>query len=95
MEANVRIHGTTHRMPREMLYEEDLILLVDTVPFIIAADPRRKVSRDCLVSYDSSKYSVPWRYANKEVAVIECGAEMRIFCKGELIAEHEKAPKEA
>ena len=93
LEANVRIHGTTHRMPREMLYEENLISLIDTVPFIIAADPRHKVSRDCLVSYDSSKYSVPWRYANKEVAVIECGTEMRIFCEGELIAEHEKAPE--
>jgi hypothetical protein len=93
LEANVRIHGTTHRMPPEMLYEEDLIPLIDTVPFIIAADPRRKVSRDCLASYDSSKYSVPWRYANKEVAVIECGTEMRIFCEGELIAEHEKAPE--
>lgn len=91
LEANARIHGTTHRMPMEMLCEEDLIPLIDTVPFIVASDPRRKVGKDCLVSYDSSKYSVPWQYANREVAVIDSGAEVRIFCSGELAAEHRKA----
>ena len=91
LEANARIHGTTYRMPREMLCEEDLIPLIDTVPFIVAADPRRKVGRDCLVSYDSSKYSIPWQYANREVAISDSGAEVRIFCAGELAAEHRKA----
>lgn len=91
LEANVRVHGTTHRMPSEMLCEENRIPLVDTVPFIFAADPRRKVSKDCLVSYGSSRYSVPWQHAHKEVAVVEGGTQLRVFCEGELIAEHTKA----
>lgn len=93
LEANVRIYGTTHQMPQEMPYEEDPISLVDTVSFAIALDPPRKVSRDCVVSYDSRKYSVPWQYAYKEVAVIKCGTQMRMFLEGELIVKHEKAPE--
>jgi len=45
------------------------------------------------VSYDSSKYSVPWQYANREVSVIDSGAQVRIFCGGELVAEHRMAPE--
>lgn len=91
IEANARMHGTTYRVPLEVLAEEKLIPLLDTVPFVLAADPGRTVGRDCLLSYRSSKYSVPWQYASKRVAVIESDSEIRVFCEGELIAEHPRA----
>jgi transposase len=90
-EANARVHGTTYRVPTDMLQEERLNPVGDTIPFVIAADPRRRVGKDCLVSYGSSKYSVPWRCAFREVAVVESEAHVRIFCEGELVAEHPKA----
>jgi len=90
LEANTRVHGTIFRRPIDMLAQEELTPLVDTVPFVLAADPRRKVGRDCLVSYCSSKYSVPWRYANKEVSILESGETLQIFHRGYMIAEHRK-----
>lgn len=66
--ANKRIHGTTHEVPKERLGKEPLKPLNET-SFRLQADETRKVSSDCLLSYASSKYSVPHKYVGFTVRV--------------------------
>jgi hypothetical protein len=51
----------------------------------------RKVERDAYVSWQSSRYSVPWRYAGQPVWVREAGQEVSIHSGSVRIAVHQKA----
>ena len=53
----------------------------------------RKVALDCLVSYDASRYSVPWKYVRQVVEVQEQSGSVRIYHRGQIIAYHEKPAK--
>lgn len=91
VEANRRVHGTTHEVPVERLPEEQLRPLVG--PDLVT-DPfaERKVSRDCLVSYHGVLYSVPWQHSGRHVQVREIGRRIVIHsAAGELLAEHQRA----
>ncbi len=50
----------------------------------------RQVAKDCLFSYRGNRYSVPYAYAGKSVAVREPldSGTIRVFHQQELIAEH-------
>jgi hypothetical protein len=50
----------------------------------------RQVMKDCLISYEGNRYSVPYLYAGKTVTVRETldGAMLRIFHRQDRIAEH-------
>jgi len=52
---------------------------------------QRKVIRDCHVHYRGNRYSVPWRYAGREVVVREAvdGDLVRIYHQEQLIATHQ------
>jgi transposase len=47
--------------------ERGLLKPLPSGPFISSEEEFRAVSRDCLVSYRSVRYSVPWPYAGKRV----------------------------
>ena len=47
-----------------------------------------KVSRDCYVSWNGNRYSVPWIYAGREALVTE-ESTLRIQVGSHVIAEHE------
>lgn len=51
----------------------------------------RRVATDCLVSYASSRYSVPWRYVHQTIELQDGGDLISIYHQGELIATHRKA----
>jgi Mu transposase-like protein len=55
----------------------------------------RQVSRDCLVSYGGSRYSVPHRYAGTQVWVrTSLGVRLEVYdAQGEIIARHDLAAK--
>jgi len=67
--ANPRIHGTTGRVPFEMLKEEGLLPLPLAKPYPINPAVLRTVSRDCLFSYRGCQYSLPPEWAGKTVWV--------------------------
>ena len=66
--ANARPHATTRAIPLERLREEGLQPLAGKTYDTSYTAPRL-VSKDCLVSYRGSRYSVPWRAARKPVVV--------------------------
>lgn len=61
--ADQRVHGTTHRRPSEMFLEErDLLLSVkDRRAYVLEERSLRYVPKDCLVAFQTNRYSVPYR----------------------------------
>ncbi len=68
---NSRIHGTTGRIPEEMLREENLSPISNIPEFRYSITQERKVSRDCLLSYKGNRYSVHWKHAGRMANVRE------------------------
>jgi len=84
--VNSKVHGTTSKVPFNELKKENLNPL--TREFILERIEFRKTGKDCLISYNGSKYSVPSKYALKEVAVRKMGNILAIYYQNELIAQH-------
>jgi hypothetical protein len=69
-ELDHMVHSTTQERPIDRFQQEKTLLtLLPALPFISTGEEMRKVSWDCLLSYEGSRYSVPWRYAAKNVWV--------------------------
>lgn len=63
------------------------------LPYPYLDEETRKVARDAFVSWQGSRYSVPWIYAGKEVWVRERpGNLVEIRHGAHRIAEHGRAP---
>jgi hypothetical protein len=67
--ANTRVHGTTGQVPFDLLKSEGLTVVAGRPPYPAHPAVVRLVSRDSLVSYGGSRYSVPAQWANKSVWV--------------------------
>jgi len=92
--ADQRIHGTTHQKPIE-LFEQEKVLLLDhrgRPPYRIQERAVRHVSRDCLVSFETNRYSVPFRLVGQPVEVQSEGELIRIYQNGQLLATHPRCP---
>jgi len=88
--ADQRIHGTTHRKPIEM-FEEERELLINhqgKPPYMIQERLIRHVAKDCMVTFKTNRYSVPFHYVGKAVEVQSSLEQIRIFHDGHLIAVH-------
>jgi transposase len=93
--ANQRVHGTTHEQVL-IRWGEDRVNLqpVNGRPsYPYRDDEQRKVARDAYVSWQGSRYSVPWQYAGKEVWVRAQGREVEVRYGAERIALHAPAAK--
>src|SRR6516162_6681804 len=93
--ANQRVHGTTHEQVM-VRWEADRTAMhaVDgRPPYPYMDDEQRKVARDAYVSWKGSRYSVPWRYAGKEVWVRDHGPSVEIRYSAERIAVHSPAAR--
>jgi transposase len=67
-ELDYLIHSTTRERPIDRFEQEkNLLTPLPSLPFVGTHEEMRKVSWDCLVSFDGSRYSVPWQYAGKQV----------------------------
>ncbi len=89
--ANVRVHGTTHQVPRLRLPEEGLKPINQT-PFAEVDRHARKVSSDGMVSYENNRYSVPFHWIGQIVHIQDLrNGRISIYYGDQLIAEHEKA----
>ena len=80
------MHGTTNKVPLSELKKEKLNPL--TREYIMDKIEFRRIGKDCLISYNGSKYSVPSKYALKEAAVRKIGNILAIYYQTELIAQH-------
>ena len=91
--ANRRVHGTTHEQVL-LRFDEDLSAMqpIDgRPPYPYMDDEQRKVARDAYVSWQGSRYSVPWSYAGKEVWVRGLGDQVEVRHGAERIAVHDQA----
>lgn len=95
-ELDIMTHCTTGFRPIDR-FEEEKELLIQLPPktFMGTFELIRKVSWDCLVSIGGTRYSVPYRFAGKQVWVkVSQGRNLLIFSlAGELIASHPIASK--
>jgi transposase len=91
--ANRRVHGTT-REQVQIRWKQDQLCLQpakERLSYPFVDDEQRKVARDAYVSWQSSRYSVPWQFAGKEVWVRQQGHDVEVRCGAELIARHAPA----
>jgi transposase len=93
--ANQRVHGTTHEQVAARWDSDRLSLqpLDGRPPYPYIDDELRKVARDAYVSWQGSRYSVPWQYAGRSVWVRECGRDVEVQYGRERIAVHSQAQR--
>ena len=91
--ANTRVHGTTHQNVGLSwdLDQFQMQSIQGRPPFAYKDDELRKVARDAYVSWQASRYSVPWQYVGKQVVVCEQGPDMEVRWGGQRIARHPRA----
>lgn len=93
--ANVRVHGTTHQevMARWDADQFNLQPLAGRPAYPYLDEELRKVARDAYVSFQASRYSVPWQYAGKEVWVRDRVGQVEVHYGRDRIAVHALAPR--
>ncbi|MGA9291198.1 MAG: IS21 family transposase, partial [Ignavibacteriaceae bacterium] len=95
-DVNDRVHSTIKTKPVELFNQEKLSLLdLPEYRYVGVKEDTRKVSYDCLISYNGSRYSVPWMFAGKFVWIkISKGYYLQIYSQSnKLIAEHKLSVK--
>jgi transposase len=85
--ANVRIHGTTKRSPKELLASENLQKLPIN-PYDCTHKLAVKINKMYRVHYDSNTYSVPAEYVFEDAIVEVSTNKICISAKNRIIAEH-------
>lgn len=91
--ANLRIHGTTRKIPRQVHeYEEKSKLKPLPInEFRMSSVGTRKVYHDCHIYVDYNYYSVPFEYVGKEVDIEVTDKILKVFYQNTEIAIHPKA----
>lgn len=92
-EVNHRVHATTRAIPYERLPHEPLRAIAGQPDDDTSYSSHRLVSKDCLLSYGGSRYSVPHAYAGKSVVVKQplTGEQMLVCHQEKVIATHRLA----
>jgi transposase len=91
--ANQRVHGTTKKVPHEVLLtiERPALQLLPDSPFAFFNRGVRKVAPNCHIHFENNYYSVPFAFVGKEVTVRWNDHLLRVVCNGEQVALHPKA----
>jgi transposase len=86
--VNNKVHGSTGEIPALSIKREQLKPI--PVPIERYRWQQRKVSKDCFVSYDGTRYGINWHYCGQEVLVMQKDEELLIASGyGELICKHQ------
>ena len=94
LEADQRIHGTTHEKPCERFERDEKAALR---PLPLRPLPRRhqrlprRVANDALVDVDTVRYSVPHRLVRERVEVQLGDEQVHIFHGSTLVASHRRS----
>lgn len=88
--ADVRVHGTTHERPIDRFVTEAPSLIATTghASFRHEAVQRRIVADDYLVSFETNRYSVPFRLIGQEIDVRRHHGQLELRHRGTLVATH-------
>ncbi|HSF30329.1 MAG TPA: IS21 family transposase [Candidatus Tectomicrobia bacterium] len=90
--ADQRVHGTTFRKPAEAFLEAQLRAHAGRPRYVLQMSLLRTVARDCLVTVETNRYSVPAPYVGRVVEVQwGAAATVQIYHQGTLIATHPRA----
>lgn len=94
LRVNNEVHGTTHEIPSARLkIEQPKLKDIHTIPpYQVVLTENRKVTNDSYVSYLGNKYSVPYRFANRNVMLKITGCTFKVFCNNEELCCHEILP---
>lgn len=88
--ADLRIHGTTHQTPIGR-FEQERAALIPTrgqPSFALAGRRSRIVASDYLVSFQTNRYSVPFKLIGQTVEVEQRGGEIVIYHRDRPVAQH-------
>ena len=89
--ANVRIHGSSGKIPHNMFNEERRALRpLPTLPYDCSVIVRSRADRQYRVTFESNRYSVPPEFAGKRVELHVYPEMLQIRQDGKIIAEHER-----
>ena len=93
--ANARVHGTTCRVPWEMLSEERSPLgkPPDRAALAPCLREDRTVSRDGFVSWEGSRYGVHWKWLGAVVQVGQRQGTVEVWAGDRRIAVHAQSPE--
>ena len=89
--ANIRVHGTTKRIPKELFEQEEANSLapLPVNDFDLSCWHSRRVAKDCHITIENNYYSVPAKYILTEVMVQLSPKLVQVFSmQDELIARH-------
>lgn len=86
--ANCRVHQTTQAIPFER-WQEELLQPVSVNPFDMATYTQRRVSMDCLISYQRNYYSVPWMLAGRDLLIRLNEGSLEAIFDGRVVASHQ------
>jgi len=92
IKVNEKVHTTTRARPVDLLQgEQQALMPLPPGRYVGIQETVRKVSADCLISFQGSKYSVPHFFVGKQVWVrVSRGCYVHIYASsGKLIAAHE------
>ncbi len=87
--ADEKPHGTTGKIPLQILQEEELLPLPSKMMLDRYRFETRRVSREGLISFDGIRYGVPWQYSGREVQVRLLNGMVEIYDGNTMIASHE------
>jgi transposase len=92
--ADVRVHGTTHERPIDRFVAEApaLVGTARQPPFRLEATQHRVVAEDYLVSFETNRYSVPFRLIGQDVEVRRHRGHLELRHRGALVATHAILP---
>ncbi|MEA3280143.1 MAG: IS21 family transposase [Thermodesulfobacteriota bacterium] len=90
--CNVRIHGTTRKIPREVFEtkEKELLRRLRVDKFKMVEGGKRKVYHDCHIFVKHNYYSVPFEYIKKEVEIELSKTLLKVYYNNKEIAIHER-----
>lgn len=88
--ANVRIHGTTKKIPKDIFetVEKKTLQPLPVQEFISSKLSKAKVNSNCHISYQNNYYSVPYSYIGETVDVLEINNIIKIVFNDKEIALH-------
>ena len=91
--ANRRLHGTTHRIPGEMLVQERFHLAKLPERSALAPYLRedRTVARDGYINWEGSRYGVHWKWVGSTVQVGQRSGTVEIWAGDQRLAVHPSA----
>lgn len=88
-EANQRIHGTTRRIPQELLaHEVGEFRPLPGTRYEPILWRKAKVHTDCHVQFDKRLFSVPWRLVGREVWLLVTSTSLYVYADDTRVATH-------